>query len=305
MIPEFPNFKEVSFDDKDAVESFTHKFKPYSDFNFISLWAWDTNGRRRISVLNDNLVVLFTDYQTEKPFISFLGNTRVEETVEILLAYAEKERMPTILSFIGQETVNALQNTQLLIEEDPVNFDYVFSTTEHALLQGNKYSSKRHLVKKFIQENPNARYEVERLSDEAIQEQLISTLRKWGSNKILNGKDYDFKHEEIAISRLLKVLRNKNSKLILSYISLNQGMLGFSIDEILPEGYAISHFAKANTEYRGIYEFLNQQVAHYLQDIKIAFWNWEQDLGAKSLQTVKSSYRPITFLKKYKVSKIL
>ena len=52
MIPNFPNFKHVEIKDKPDVEKFTHSFKPYSDFNFISLFAWDTNNQRKIAIPN-------------------------------------------------------------------------------------------------------------------------------------------------------------------------------------------------------------------------------------------------------------
>lgn len=76
MIPQFPEFKIVEVGDREAVESHTHRYPPYSDFNFTSLWAWDTSNERMISELNGNLVVRFTDYATNEPFLSFLGTNK-------------------------------------------------------------------------------------------------------------------------------------------------------------------------------------------------------------------------------------
>lgn len=73
MIPEFPQFKVLELSDKGDIEVFTKKFPPYSDFNFVSMWSWDIKGDMRISQLNDNLVVRFTDYLTGNPFFSFFG----------------------------------------------------------------------------------------------------------------------------------------------------------------------------------------------------------------------------------------
>ncbi len=82
MIPQFPDFKHVEVDDREAVEAHTHRYEPYSDFNFTSLWAWDTSGERMISELNGNLVVRFTDYSTHEPFLSFLGDSQTEHTAK-------------------------------------------------------------------------------------------------------------------------------------------------------------------------------------------------------------------------------
>lgn len=74
MIPEFPKFKHIELIDKEEIEQITHKYPPYSDFNFVSMWSWDIKGEIRISKLNNNLVVRFTDYLSGNPFFSFLGD---------------------------------------------------------------------------------------------------------------------------------------------------------------------------------------------------------------------------------------
>ncbi len=80
MIPVFPNFKKLELSDKKEVEKFTSEFPPYSDFNFISMWIWDIADNMMISQLNKNLVVVFNDYLSGKPFISFLGKNKISET---------------------------------------------------------------------------------------------------------------------------------------------------------------------------------------------------------------------------------
>lgn len=72
MIPEFPNFKKIELSDQKEIESFTSKFPPYSDFNFTSLWSWDTHTNMQISILNKNLVIRFNDYLSDSFFYSLL-----------------------------------------------------------------------------------------------------------------------------------------------------------------------------------------------------------------------------------------
>ncbi|MCA1638525.1 MAG: hypothetical protein LC768_09365, partial [Acidobacteria bacterium] len=62
MIPSFPHFRNLRADDKEAVESFTNQFPPYSDFNFTSLWCWNVSEKIQVSQLYGNLIVRFTDY---------------------------------------------------------------------------------------------------------------------------------------------------------------------------------------------------------------------------------------------------
>lgn len=86
-IPRFPIFKSLTISDRLAVEKLLEPFPPYSDFNFTSLWAWDTSEERMISELNGNLVVRFTDYGTNAPFLSFLGVNKTIDTANMLFDY--------------------------------------------------------------------------------------------------------------------------------------------------------------------------------------------------------------------------
>ncbi len=300
MIPAFPEFKKISTDDREAVESYTRRYQPYSDFNFTNLWAWDTSGERMISELKGNFVVRFTDYKTCEHLLSFLGSNESESTARQLLHFAEASGVSPILRFITEESMQNLQNSNLYVEEDQDNFDYIFSVSELVALQGSKFKGKRHLAEGFLREYPDVLFESRELSDVFVQEQIISVLRRWEDKKKLDNKTYDLGHEKKALSRLLETA-NKH-KLILSCIFLHDAMIGFSIDEIVPHQYAISHFFKADNSFKGISEFLNEKVAQYLVVHDVVLWNWQQDLGIEDLRRSKMSYRPVNFLKKYRVS---
>ena len=88
MITQFPDFKPLELFDKKYIETFTVQFPPYSDFNFTSIWAWNTNDKFQISNLNGNLVVLFYDYVSNNPFFSFIGSNKIEDTAARILEYS-------------------------------------------------------------------------------------------------------------------------------------------------------------------------------------------------------------------------
>ena len=76
-------------------------------------------------------------------------------------------------------------------------------------------------------------------------------------------------------------------------------MLAFTIEEVLPDAYAICHFWKADSSRAGIFDFLMQEKARHLETLGVQFLNYEQDLGVPALRTAKSSFRPVRFLKKF------
>lgn len=302
MIPQFPIFKKISTEDRKDVESFTHKYEPYSDFNFTSLWSWDTNDERMISQLNDNLVVIFTDYESNEQSLSFLGNNKPKETAHELINYTKILKISPILNFIPEESINGINDVNLKIEEDKDNFDYIYSIYELFLLKGIKYKEKRHSSDRFFRDHPEAIFEVNKFNELKVSKLIRSVFENWKNKKILDNKIYNSDCEEKTISRLLDTA--KYHELIVSSIFLGNQMIGFSIDEVLPNNYVMSHFFKADNSYKGIYDFLNKKVAEYLISRGATLWNWEQDLGLTNLRKSKLSYRPINFLRKYKISLI-
>ena len=300
MIPLFPEFKKVGVNDREAVESHAHRYPPYSDFNFTSLWAWDTSNERMISELNGNLVVRFTDYSSHEHFFSFLGTNEPEHTARELIRHAESLSISPTLQLVPEVSVTGMRASVLAVGEDKDHFDYLYSTEELATLKGIRFKGKRQMLTRFMHAYPEAYVEIGDLNNVNIQKQIISILRTWESNKKSENKEYELQHEETAITRLFQTA-DKHT-LVVTGIFLKGSMIAFSIDEILPKQYSITHFAKADSSNRGIYDFLNSKVALHLAQNDTALWNWEQDLGVESLRRSKLSYRPTRFLKKYRVS---
>jgi hypothetical protein len=299
MIPQFPEFKKVELNDREAVEAHTSKYPPYSDFNFTSLWAWDTSGQRMISELNENLVVRFTDYKTNEPFLSFLGSNEEEETARKLIEYAKSQNITPELRLVPEDSVKGMQSSSLRIEEDRDNFDYVYQVSELALLEGSRFKERRKLARKFERECGDVHFIFQDLMRVESQERITQLFERWGSNKKIQNKMHDSEHEEHSLKRLLQI--KDTHVLWASQLVHKDSLIGFSVSEILPNAYSMSHFAKADSNYSGVYEFMNMKEARCLTEQGVAFWDWEQDLGFENLRKSKMSYCPSTMLKKYRV----
>ncbi|MCF7815709.1 MAG: phosphatidylglycerol lysyltransferase domain-containing protein [Candidatus Pacebacteria bacterium] len=301
MIPKFPKFKSISVEDSNEIRRFSNRFQPYSFFNFSSLWAWNTEKKCKISKLNGNLVMFYTDFITSKPFVTFLGTNKAKETAAELIEFIKKSKTGAALRFITEETKTCLLHSDFHIKEDRDNFDYIFSTSKLALSEGPDFKQKRQHANRFLRENPDARLVHEDMHDLAVRKKLTGVIRQWEKNKIDTKKQCNLKHEQAAINRLLK--NDTNRKLILSCVYVDETMVGFSIDEILLSGYAMAHFIKADYSYRGVSEYINEKVAAHLITHGIELWNWQQDLNFDGLRKLKMSYRPVHFLKTYTISK--
>mgnify|MGYP000722180560 CR=1 FL=1 len=300
MIPTFPKFKKISRNDRAEILSYTKDFLPYSDYNFNSLWSWDTTGEMRLSILNGNLIVMLPDYISGEPALSFIGNKKLKKTVADLLDYADKKDITSGLTLVPEIAISKLQKKDFKIEEDEDHFDYIFSTKKLSELTGKSFKTKRLMAKRFITNQPEATFKTSLVSNPESHKQILEVLKNWGGKKT---KKEDLVLENRAIRRTLMLSKMDKNELLLAGVYLNDELLAFSIDEVLSIGYAISHFFKVKNDYKGVSEYLNQQTAQFLHENGVELWNWEQDLGIEGLKKSKTGYRPVQFLKKYKIQK--
>tara|TARA_R110000824_G_scaffold401771_1_gene615436 strand:- start:132643 stop:133602 length:960 start_codon:yes stop_codon:yes gene_type:complete len=301
MIPEFPEFKKLSIEDAPAVDAITTIYPTYSDYNFTSLWGWDTQDEVGLSSLNGNLVIRFTDYETGKPFLSFLGKQMVDETAEALLTHSENHGMGNTLRLIPEVVADVLTTDSLVCTADEANHDYVYITSKVAALEGNKYSSKRKLRNRFIRENQKHEFRVCDLSDPEVQKQVRGITTAWGARRNIDEDAQSIEHEIEAIENVFTLAESR--PIFAGMVFVNGVPTAFTIEEIVNGSISIGHFWKAVGGFPGEYEFLASRTAEYLVQEGVTYWNWEQDLGIPSLRASKGSYRPSKYLKKFIVSR--
>jgi len=301
MLPIFPIFKSLEIDDRQEVSCFTHPFPPYSDFNFASLWAWNIHNNTELSLLNDNLIIKFRDYSINEYFYSFMGTNRVPESIEILLEYSQKMGFKEQLKLLPESNfskynVNVLKHSFLIVE-DRNNHDYILSIEKIASMKGKKLHQKRRLLNRFLKRY-NHEVVIHKIEEKGVESKVLDFSQQWKKTKEENdfNNDYDLK----AIQRLFINPSALNLNVIFTYSE--NFLIGFSIFEILDDGYAVSDFQKANLEYDGASEFINYSLAQYLKEQGCIYLNIEQDMGISGLRRAKLDYDP-TYLKKYIISK--
>lgn len=297
MIPKFPIFKKLTLSDKNEIETFVKQYPPYSDYNFVSLWSYNTKGSIEISMLNENLVIKFLDYFGVKHFYSFLGNKKTEETIDTLLTHSKNNNIAKELILIPE--INLSSNKRVfenfLITKDQNNFDYILSVNDISKLIGNKFGAKRNFVNRFLKNYPEAIVDNFNIMDSKLQNQVEELFCTWEKQADKNRSETE--NELTAIQRLLKSASNFD--LTCTGIFIKNQLIAFSINEIFKDNYAIIHFEKADTSYTGIFQYLKQQSAKHLDKLGCKYINYEQDLGIPGIRKAKKSWQPIDYLKKY------
>ena len=297
MLPLFPKFKKLEITDKKDIEKITEQYPPYSDYNFVSLWSYDTKQITKISMLHDNLVVKFSDYFGIETFYSFLGIKKIKETISTLLNHARISETAKKLIYIPEVAIKSdskiFDNFQ--IEEDKDNFDYILSVNEIHKLVGNKYGAKRNFVNRFTKKYPEAKVSIFDIKKPKLQKQIKKIFLVW--EKQTQRTREETENELIALQRLLQ--SSTHFSLTPTGIFINDMLIAFSINEVVHDNYAFIHFEKADASYIGVFQYLKKITALQLQKLGCKYINYEQDLGIPGLRKAKESWRPVKYLKKY------
>jgi len=299
MIPSYPKFKKLELNDREEYSDYVDNYEPFSDFNFVSLWTYNTKDEIEICYLNNNMVVKFTDYETLRPFYSYLGTTSVTDTANELLELAKNQGFEEKLGLVPEASVcttSGEENQNLLITEDADNNDYIMSINAIAKMEGGAFAMHRNLINRFLKRVGGYKFESINFDDDHTRRRVDALFRKWEKNK--NSLE-DNSNEHEAIRRLMRGIRGENIK---NYgIFADNTLIAFSTSELLSNATVMAHYRKADVDYPGIFQLLENQTCKKLSELGYEYMNYEQDLGIPGLRQAKRSWNPVRYLKKYTI----
>lgn len=288
------NFEPIGLEAQAAYrDHLTRCTQITSDYSFINLWAWGPEYGLEWA-WSDDLVWIRKGNGTDGVFWAPVGDWQAADWPRILASAAEDnirfERVPEVLAGLWKESGIA----GLSIEENRDHWDYIYSVEELIELKGNRFHKKKNLLNQF-----RKKYDFSYLplgpelirAAQALQEQ-------WCTWRDCEGSD-TLAAENRAIARTLAVW-DQMTGLCGGAIVSGQSLVSYTFGEILPDRSMVIHFEKADAEYKGAYQAINQ-IFLETEARSIERVNREQDLGDEGLRKAKLSYNPNDFLKKYTV----
>jgi hypothetical protein len=258
-----------------------------SEFTFSNLYTFRRTYNYRLSRIPGETIVIAGE-KAGKSF--FLAPCAVPER-EIL---AELFRDHGYLKNLSDSQA-ALRRVDLecwgyRVEEDRDNFDYLYRREDLADLSGKAYHKKRNLVNAFRE---SCVCEQRPLVKGNVRDALC-VLDAWREAKGVDG-DY------AAAQEALELFRELGMRGAVYYVE--DEPVGYVLGEPIAKARMFAvHFEKAVDGYKGIYQFINQSFAQSLPRY-FHFLNREQDLGDEGLRQAKMTYRPVGFVRKYRVLK--
>jgi hypothetical protein len=284
IIPEYPDSAEVSLEMRPVLHpEFQALAEGISEFTFANIYLFRRAHNYRISKLGNELFVI-TGRDDENPFFMLPFGLPDENILRELFNNYHTMKAATARQAKKLETMG------YSVIEDRDNFDYLYSREDLVNLTGRKFHKKKNLLNIFIRNNEyQAKPLLEEYRDDALQ-----ILERWNNQ---HEEPNDFLAAKEALEKMWPL------QLCGGIFYIDGQPVAYSLGEELALGKSfVINFEKAVLEedFKGIYQYINQAFASILPE-KYETVNRQQDLGDSGLRQAKMSYRPVDFVKKYRV----
>jgi len=288
------NFKTLALSLRDEyLNNFYATEERASDYSFINLWAWNDERCHEIAFHDGLCWIRLT---ASEPFEMWapIGNWFGKNWKDILgRLFPEGNkfcRVPEKLTLALKEKLGDM----IEINEERSEWEYIYSAKELINLSGNRFHSKKNLLRQFLKYNPV----YEEINSENIGEiMVLQSERKPEDQDKLRG-DLD---ENIALKRVLSNW-DRLPGIMGGVLRIDGKIVAYTIAEDIGNGTLIIHFEKGFylDLYKGVYQGINQI---FLKNSggKFSLVNREQDMGHDGLRQAKMTYNPIGFIRKYTV----
>ncbi len=295
-ISHFPDFAPLTLETKDEMRRLLENLPDgVSEFSFANLFLFRARYGYRVSLAprqndahhtdGEKTLVISGALDGKSFFETPTGVPSKEALMSLFQTHDYWKCVPPSIAENGGTESLAEWGVELV--EDRDNFDYLYLRTDLAELSGKKFHKKRNLVNTFLNMYIP---QVQEMSFDTIPAAL-KVLERWKQDK---GEDGDYTACKEALEQFDTLGMSGNMYYINGYPA------GWCLGESLARGSMFAvHFEKGIDDYKGIYQYINQNFAASLGE-QYMYINREQDLGDEGLRQAKMTYRPAAFVKKYR-----
>lgn len=295
------NFKHVTLDDKELINSFVNKNAVESyEYLFSSLYMWRKLNNVKYNILDDVLIIEKSEENKGTFYAQPIGYKK-KNLVKIVESLIERNQNYTdryyLFGDVEQGFINDLRentNYKIEIKDDVDDFEYVYKIEDLIQLKGKKYHGKKNHFNSF---EKSYNYEIKTINNEKVVNDCLNLLHIW-HEEIAVTTDKEMCMEIEAIEDIFLELQYLDLKSIAIYV--HDKLVGFAVGEKVNNNMAVIHVERGEISYKGVYSFLNRKfLMEYFSDT--GFVNRQEDTGNEGLRRAKQSYYPSKMIKKYLV----
>ena len=297
------NRKCLEPSDYPILKSFFER-QPYnlSIYSLSSLIAWNNSPFRNDYVFDRDCLLISSESTLEPEDryliapLSVRGMLTPEELHDLAIDHGYRE-----YRFVPGDYLNAMgrEKTEhwFMISEQPEFEDYIYRTEDLAVLAGKHYVRKRNLIHQFMRDyHQNDRVAVENLT-QADAGVCLAFLEQWCRQRDCD-QDEGMTCEKNALIKTLLNMELIESKGII--VKIDGVVCALAIMSHLNERMGTLNFEKAFPDFRGLYQFLDNECAKRLFH-RYELINKESDMNVAELAKSKKSYHPLQRIKSYRL----
>lgn len=288
------NFEPISLEKQsDYLKLLEQCSEVASDYSFLNIWAWAEDYGLRWAWEED--LVWIKQTRPEVLYWAPVGPWNLIDWRNRFDSQANRRmdfiRVPQKLVEFWSEAMG----DEATVEEERGHWDYLYTVADLIELRGNRYHKKKNLLNQFVNKYD---YTYLPFGPELI-EQAIGMQEDWCTWRDCESSEV-LSAENKAIARILRDWQHLKG-IRGGAVLVDGAMVAYTVGEGLTEDSIVIHFEKGDTQYKGVYQAINQMfLAHSAPQFSVV--NREQDLNDQGLRKSKLSYHPVAFISKFRVT---
>jgi hypothetical protein len=288
------HFEPISLDrQNDYLDVLSRCPQITSDYSLLNLWAWAEEYELRWAWDGDLIWI-----RQKLPEEFLWAPVGLWDAVDWQSRLSLNSKARSVFSRVPEMLANLWHERlpqEIQIEEERGSWDYLYRVADLIELKGNRYHKKKNLLNQF---NRKYDFSYQPFGPDMV-EQAMAMQTDWCTWRDCESSDI-LSSENRAIFRILKEWQQL-AGLFGGALMVDGSMVAYTIAEALTRDMLLIHFEKGDTQYKGIYQAINQMfLANSAADY--TFVNREQDLNDEGLRKAKLSYHPEDFLRKFRVT---
>lgn len=299
---------KISIDNREILEKYLNGYEyKTSGLSFSAQYMWRDINKFSWDMVGEYMCIsgishLELEEGIELPFMfppltstGEYDREALRETIFRSREHFEKMGQPFSLRLVPFHIMEIIKEAcpEMTFKDDRPNYDYIYLTQDLIDLKGKAYHSKKNHLNYF---KKTFEYEYVELTS-AMADDAMSFISDFSSRKEVPAHEMELlKMEEQAMEDVFRNIEAVGYSA--GAILIDDKIEAISIGGKLGAKTITVHVEKANTNFRGLYQAINNEYCRNVAS-KAKYINREEDMGIPNLRKAKLSYKPVKLLEKY------
>ncbi len=298
----------ITIEDRPLLEEYLNGFEyKTSGLSFSAQYMWRDINQFSWDIIGDYMCIsgishLELEEGIELPFLfppltktGEYDRESLRETIFRAKELFDKDGHPFSLRLVPFHLMEIIKEAvpELKWVDDRPNYDYIYLTQDLIDLKGRDFHSKKNHLNYF---KKTFEYEYVEMTS-AMADDAMKFISEFNARKEVPAHEMELlKMEELAMEDVFRNIEAVGYSA--GAILIDNKIEAIAIGGKLGSKMVTEHVEKANTNFRGLYQAINNEFCR-----NVASWakyiNREEDMGIPNLRKAKLSYRPVKLLEKY------